>query len=77
MDIGSATLKLGLAGYDEPQVKCENMIGRPKHFDLVTLTGKKDKYIGSIAQSKRSVLSISYPVVKGLIKNLSDLEVCL
>ena len=75
LDIGSSTLKCGMAGYHTPKVICNNMIGRPRLQNLVTVTGKKEKYIGSEAQSKRAVLSISYPIVKGEVKNWKDLEV--
>jgi actin len=75
LDIGSSTLKVGLAGYDQPKVVCENIIGRPRLQDIVSLTGKPEKYVGSEAQSKRAILNISYPVQKGYVKNIDDLEV--
>ena len=75
VDNGSGVCKAGFAGDDAPRVVFSSVIGRPRYQKaMVGVGGQKDFYVGSLAQDKRSVLSLSYPIERGIITNWDDME---
>ncbi|XP_041482772.1 actin, clone 302-like [Lytechinus variegatus] len=66
IDIGSYSCKYGLAGESYPAGDVRTIVGRHQQ--------NEDSYVGIDALNKRSVLDISYPVERGLVKNWDDLE---
>ena len=75
VDNGSGVCKAGFAGDDAPRVVFSSVIGRPHYQEaMVGVGGQKDFYVGSLAQEKRSVLSLGYPIERGIITNWDDME---
>ena len=72
VDNGSMWCRAGLAGHDTPSAVFHSMVGRPK----VKLPGMdlKDSYVGEEAQAKRGVLTMRYPVERGVVTNWDDME---
>ena len=63
---GSGFMKAGVAGDTSPKVVFPTVVG--------TAADQKDVFIGSKAQEKRDVLSLTYPIERGLVKSWDDLE---
>ena len=73
IDTGSSTIKAGLAGDDGPSHVFASVIGRPNNCnDLETRV--QDMYIGSEAEDMRDILSLNYPIERGIITNWEDME---
>ena len=76
MDNGSGVCKAGFAGDDAPRVVISSVVGRPRYQEAMVDTGveQKDFYVGSVAQENRSVLTLKYPIERGIITNWDDME---
>jgi actin-related protein len=74
IDNGSGHVKAGLAGLEVPSSVFPAVIGRPKHGSAMAGGDQKDYFMGDEALSKRGVLSISYPIEHGIVKDWSDME---
>ncbi|KAM9190068.1 actin-related protein T3 [Dugong dugon] len=74
IDNGSGVIKAGLAGSREPQFVCPNIIGRAKGHTWAA-EGSEGLFVGDQAQDRRSSLSISFPVERGLITSWGDVEI--
>ena len=64
---------MGYAGEDVPSLKIPAVVGRPKtrsHAGFDT----KSEYIGDEALSKKSAVSLNYPIECGVITNWDDME---
>ncbi|XP_069436204.1 actin-related protein T3 isoform X1 [Ovis canadensis] len=70
IDNGSGVIKAGLAGSREPQFVYSNIVGRAKGVE-----GAQEVCVGDQAERRRSSLSISYPVERGLITSWGDMEI--
>ncbi len=77
IDNGSDTIKAGVAGHNAPRFVFPTVIGRPRHANLFGHSGTpilKDAYVGEEAQRKRGLLTLRYPVERGVITNWDDME---
>ncbi|XP_069636632.1 actin-1-like isoform X2 [Haliaeetus albicilla] len=73
-DIGSGQCKAGLSGEQAPRSVISTVVGYPK-FKLVMFGVRhKDCYIGEEAQSKRGILSFTYPMENGVVTSWDDME---
>ena len=80
MDNGSGKCKAGFAGDDAPRVVFSSVVGRPRYQEATYGAGlqQEDFYVGNVAQEKRSVLTLKYPIKRGIITNWDDMEkVCV
>jgi actin len=71
IDNGSEMVKAGIGGEDEPRSFIPSLVGRPRHQSIM---GPSDWYVGDHAQSNREVLSLSYPIERGIVTNWDAME---
>uniref|UniRef100_A0A8C6D3X0 Actin related protein T3 n=1 Tax=Moschus moschiferus TaxID=68415 RepID=A0A8C6D3X0_MOSMO len=74
IDNGSGVIKAGLAGSREPQFVYSNIVGRVKGLTC-GVQAAQEMWVGDQAEQRRSSLSISYPVERGLITSWGDMEI--
>jgi len=74
IDNGSGSVKAGFSGDNSPRCIFPSIIGRPKHQNAMVGMNKKQHYIGSDAQAKRGILSLSYPIIGGIVQDWDDME---
>ncbi|KAF7331005.1 Actin 1 [Mycena venus] len=63
-----------VAGDDGPRAIFPTVVGRPRHQGVMVGNAEKDFFVGDAAQSKRDVLTLKYPVERGIVTNWDDME---
>lgn len=74
IDSGSRLCRAGFAGDDVPKAVFPNLTGRPVYDKSTISKNKKNCYIGDEAQNYRGLLSLSYPIERGIVTNWDDME---
>lgn len=74
LDNGSGLLKAGFTTDDgeRPRIIYQNVVGRPR--PLGASTSNRERFVGSSVQEKRHLLSLSYPVKRGVVVDWDSLE---
>ena len=74
IDNGSGMCKAGFSGDDSPKAAFPSIVGRPKSEGIIVGMTDKETYVGDLAQAKRGILKLSYPIEHGIINNWDDME---
>lgn len=73
LDLGSHSIKAGIAGEDAPQVVMRTIVGRSK-FEMM---GLKSVEVGDEVLPRMGVYKTTYPVQRGYIVNYDDAELLI
>lgn len=67
-------MQAGFAGDDAPCVVFPSMIGRARNRNAMIGIRQKEIFIGDEAQARRGVLTLSYPVQHGIVRDWEAME---
>ncbi|NXC47286.1 ACT1 protein, partial [Penelope pileata] len=73
-DNGSGLCKAGLSGEQAPRSIIPTIVGYPKFKFVMVGMDRRDWYIGKEAQSKRGILSFTYPMENGVVTSWDNME---
>ncbi|XP_038060660.1 actin-85C-like [Patiria miniata] len=78
IDSGSGIFKAGFGGELAPEAVFPTVVGRPLYSDSSQAEDAKqqdtDCFIGDQAQQKREILSLRYPIERGIITDWDEME---
>ena len=74
LDNGSGMCKAGFSGDDAPRAVFPCIVGTNKHDCAMIGVEENDIYIGDDAQSRRGILTITYPLEHGVVTNWDFME---
>ncbi|KAH8836083.1 actin-2 [Flagelloscypha sp. PMI_526] len=74
IDNGSGLIKAGLAGDDTPRAIFPSILARANMKASMVGTDQREYYIGDEAQTKRGILSLTYPIKNGIVTNWDGME---
>ena len=74
IDNGSAVIKADFAGEDAPRALFPAAVGHLRQGISLPDSRRKEQYIGSDAIANKDILSIRYPIERGIITNWDDME---
>jgi actin, other eukaryote len=73
-DNGSGLFKAGMGDDYTPRVVFPTITGKPEKPNLMVGMDQKELYVGPEAYQKRSLLKLGYPIKRGFIEELNDME---
>nr|XP_022336668.1 actin-3-like isoform X1 [Crassostrea virginica] len=74
IDNGSGTCQAGLAGEDAPVFVFPMVIGKPRQQSSLPIGRKGGDFVGDSALLRRKVLSLCYPIEKGIVTDWDAME---
>ena len=74
IQLEDSTIYAGFAGDNSPKASFPAVVGRPKRTGVMVGMGQKDAYIGEEALARKATLNLNYPIQKGIVQNMDDLE---
>ena len=74
IDNGSGSIKAGFCGDDEPRIVFANAIYRLRSSTSSAEVAEDDTYIGDASSAKREILSVRYPIERGIVTRWDDME---
>ena len=71
--LGSRVVKAGFAGEAAPRAVFPCITGTPKEHSVM-MAETRNLYVGDLAEKKRGILNLSYPIENGIIQKWEEME---